>query len=71
MAIQWLNRGLQFDPCAEPLYAPLIASLLAANRRLEARAVYHQCVRIFIGELRQSLPVEVKQLSKNVHAAWT
>ena len=68
-AIDWLTRGLRVDPIAEPLYAPLIKLLLAEGRKTEACAIYHQCVRVFRGELRQQVPLGVKQLYRNVLGA--
>ncbi|NOS76513.1 MAG: hypothetical protein HOP35_01050 [Nitrospira sp.] len=63
-AIAWLDRGLRLDPQAEPLYVPLITILLGAGRKTEARAVYHQCVRVYVRDLGQRLPPAVRRLYK-------
>lgn len=63
-ATAWLDRGLQLDPQAEPLYVPLMSLLFEAGRKTEARAVYHQCVRVYVHELGQRLPPTVMRLYK-------
>ncbi len=63
-AIAWLDKGLRLHPQTEPLYLSLIALLLAGGRQTEARAVYHQCVRVYVHELGQRLPTAVVQLYK-------
>ncbi|MEK6801409.1 MAG: bacterial transcriptional activator domain-containing protein [Nitrospirota bacterium] len=65
-AIQWLNRGLQVDPHAAPLYGPLITLLSATGRKTEAAVVYHQCARVFVKELGRPIPQAVQHLYKNV-----
>ncbi|MBI4002598.1 MAG: hypothetical protein HY348_12550 [Nitrospira defluvii] len=65
-AIQWLNRGLQVDPHAAPLYVPLITLLSAMGRKTEASVVYHQCARVFVKELGRTIPQGVQYLYKNV-----
>ena len=63
-AIAWLDKGLRLHPQTEPLYLSLIALLLAGGRQTEARAVYHQCVRVYVHELGQRLPPTVMRLYK-------
>ena len=64
-AIQWLNRGLQVDPHATPLYEPLITLLSVTGRSVEATAVYHQCTRVFGKELGRPIPQALQFLYKN------
>lgn len=63
-AIAWLDKGLRLHPHTEPLYLSLIALLLAGGRQTEARAVYHQCMRVYVHELGQRLPTAVVRLYK-------
>lgn len=55
-AIAWLDRGLRLDPQAEPLYPSLMTFLLAEGRKTEARALYHECVKVYARDLGQRLP---------------
>ncbi len=64
-AIQWLNRGLQQDPHATPLYEPLIAFLSITGRRTEAAVVYHQCTRVFVKELGRPIPQALQYLCRH------
>ena len=64
-AIQYLNRGLQLDPHATPLYEPLITLLSVTGRRVEATAVYHQCTRVFGKELGRPIPQALQYLYRH------
>jgi ATP/maltotriose-dependent transcriptional regulator MalT/DNA-binding SARP family transcriptional activator len=61
--IRLLERGLETDPVAEPLYRALIRCHVRSGRLAEAAAAYRRCERILAAHLRVAPSPETRALA--------
>ena len=68
-AVEWCEKGLESDPCAEPLYRGLMTAYASLGRRSEALAVYQRCRKNLKAILEVGPSAETEAIYRQLQSA--
>jgi DNA-binding SARP family transcriptional activator len=68
-AVEWCEKGLESDPCAEVLYRGLMTAYAGLGRRSEALAIYQRCRKNLQAALEVGPSAETEEIFRRLRSA--